>query len=65
MIYKKITDYCSKNNLSISAFEKRCGIGNGTIAKWESESNPSLDSLEKIATATGIPLSKWLKESEV
>ena len=65
MIYKKIIEYCSKNNISLSAFEKKCGIGNGTISRWENESNPSIDSLEKIASVTGIPLSDWLKGSEV
>ena len=35
MIYKKIIRYCEENNISISAFEKKCKIGNGTIGKWE------------------------------
>lgn len=64
MIYERIIEYCKKNNLSISSFEKKCDIGNGTIAKWKSESNPSLESLGKIANATGIPLSDWLKQGK-
>lgn len=64
MIYNKIINYCNKNNLSISAFEKKCEIGNGTIGRWKSESNPSLDTLQKIATVTGIPIEEWIKESE-
>lgn len=64
LIYPKIVKYCEENSISISAFEKKCDIGNGTIARWEKESKPSLDSLEKIASVTGIPLAEWLKESE-
>ena len=64
MIYPKIVKYCEENDISISAFEKKCDIGNGTISRWGKESKPSLDSLEKIASVTGIPLEEWLKESD-
>lgn len=57
MIYKKIIKYCKANNLSVSAFEKKCGIGNGTVGRWKDGSKPSLDTLEKIEKATGIPIS--------
>ena len=42
MIYKKIIRYCEENNISISAFEKKCNIGNGTIGKWEKGGKPHL-----------------------
>lgn len=62
MFYKKVIDYCKKNNLSIRAFEKKCGIGNGTIGRWKNDnSNPSLQTVEKISNATGIPISDWIK----
>lgn len=65
MIYKKIIEYCQKNNISISAFEKKCDIGNGTIGRWKDGSEPSLESLRKIATATNIPIEEWVAESDV
>ena len=62
MVYQKIIQYCSKNNLSISAFEKLCGIGNGTVGRWNPEierfSNPSFDTLVKISKATGITMAE-------
>jgi transcriptional regulator with XRE-family HTH domain len=58
MIYKKIMEYCEKNDLSIAAFEKKCNIGNGTIRMWKKGSTPSLDTLEKIAKVTGITVAE-------
>ena len=65
MIYNKIMDYCNKNSLSVSAFEKKCGLANGTVGKWRDGGNPSLETLQKIVSATGIPIEEWTKESEV
>ena len=58
MIYKKIIRYCEENNISISAFEKKCKIGNGTIGKWEKGGKTSLDTLEKISKVTGITVAE-------
>ena len=65
MIYNKIMDYCNQNSLSVSAFEKKCGRANGTVGKWRDGGNPSLETLQKIVSATGIPIEEWMKESEV
>ena len=51
--------------MSVSAFEKKCGIANGTVGKWKDGGNPSLDTLQKIVLTTGIPIDEWMKESEV
>ena len=64
LIYKKIMDYCNQNSLSVSAFEKKCGLTNGTVGKWKDGGNPSLETLQKIVSATGIPIEEWMKESE-
>ena len=64
MIYKKIIEYCKKNNISISAFEKKCDIGNGTIGRWKDGSEPSLESLRKIAVVTNIPVKEWIAEND-
>lgn len=60
LIYQKIMEYCDKNNLSIAGFERKCGLSNGTVSGWKNGSNPSLDSLYKIESATKIPIKKWL-----
>lgn len=61
MIFEKVKAYCERNDLSISSFEKKCSIGNGTVSRWENDdSRPSLVTLEKIEKGTGIPISEWL-----
>ena len=63
MVYNKVVEYCNKKNLSIMAFEQKCGIGNGTVAKWkEKKYEPSVPTLQKIVKATQIPIEEWLKE---
>lgn len=63
MIYPKVIEYCNKNGLSVSAFEKKCGLTNGTVNGWKAKgSNPSIKSLQKIEAATKIPIKKWLAE---
>lgn len=61
MIYQRVIKYCKENNLSVSAFEKKCCIGNGTISAWKDGSKPSLNTLEKIENATGIPIEELIK----
>lgn len=53
-----------KNNISIHAFEKRCGLGNGTISGWK-DSKPNLSSLEKVSREMNMPISKLLKGDEI
>ncbi|MDR7813345.1 hypothetical protein [Lacrimispora sp.] len=63
MFYKKVEAYCKRNNIAISVFEKKCGLGNGTISGWTS-SNPRIDSLEKVAVEMGITLAELLTSDQ-
>ena len=65
MIYNRIINYCNQNSLSVSAFEKKCGLSNGTVGKWRDGGNPSLETLQKIVSETGVPISEWIKERGV
>lgn len=60
MIYDNIKEICNKKNISISALEKKAGIGNGTIGKWRLY-EPNIASLSKVADALDIPISKLMK----
>lgn len=60
-MYNKISQYCNKNNLSIKAFEEKCGLSNGTVNGWKNGGNPSVETLKKIAKATKIPIEKWVE----
>lgn len=65
MVYDRIVAYCKENNMSIMVFEKMCGLANGVVGKWENDKlKPSLTSLTKIADATGIPITDWLKSEK-
>jgi DNA-binding phage protein len=65
-VYHKIIQYCNKNKLSVSAFEKKCGIPNGSVYGWKKTGgNPSLDTLLKIVSATGIPIEEWTSGIEI
>lgn len=57
----KIFEYCNKNKLSVSAFEKKCGLANGTVSGWKNGGNPSVPTLKKIEKSTKIPIKKWIE----
>ena len=62
MVYNNVIKYCSDNNISISAFEKKCDLPNGLVSKWKEKGyEPSIPTLQKISTATNISLEDWLK----
>lgn len=62
MVYEKVMEYCEKNNLSVLAFERKCGLANATVAGWKKKGyDPALATLQKIASATGIPIEKWVE----
>lgn len=61
MIYKKIKDLTEKNGISISALEKKLGIGNGTIRKWN-EVSPTLENISKVARYFGVSIEYFLEE---
>jgi len=65
LIFEKIKKFCCENNISINEFEKRCGIGNGTVGRWKNNaSKPTLYTLEKIEKATNVPIPIWLDNAE-
>lgn len=64
-ITKNIDRYCQDNHITVKEFERRCSISNSLVNKWRvGVAKPSLSTLAKIVSATGIELSEWLKEGE-
>lgn len=64
-ILKNIDRYCQEQNITIKEFERRCSISNSLVNKWRTGvAKPSLSTLAKIVSATGVDLSEWLKEGE-
>lgn len=64
MVYSKVLKYCKERDISVAAFEVKCGLANGTINGWKNGSDPSLRSLIKIAQATGTTLESWVDLTE-
>lgn len=61
MIYQKILKYCEENNITVAELERKSGIGNGTIGKWNNGKIPSLKTLGKIEKATGIAVAELIE----
>lgn len=61
MIYEKIKELAEKNGISIAALEKKLGIGNGTIRKWN-EVSPTLENISKVARYFEVSVEYFLEE---
>lgn len=48
MVYEKIKAICDEKHISISELEKKAGLGNSTIRRWQTAS-PSVDNLKLVA----------------
>lgn len=58
-VLDKVKAYCEEHKISIHAFEKMCGIGNGVMDDWDKQM-PSASSLLKLEAATKISVGEWL-----
>lgn len=60
-LVNRIRLLAKQQGLSISALEKLCGFGNGTIRKWD-EQSPSVDRIIKVANQLNLSLDKLLTD---
>ena len=61
MIYNKIKEICKEKGISIGSVEKKAGLSNGAISKWNN-SSPTVDSLKAVAEVLKKPIEFFLKE---
>jgi len=54
-LLEKIKAWCKENKTPVSALEKMCGLGNGTIGGWE-KSTPRIESLIAVSRVTGLSI---------
>lgn len=53
MIYDKIKEICKTKGFSVMSVEKKAGLSNGSIRKWNT-SSPTVDSLKAVANVLGV-----------
>ena len=51
----RIRNLCRNQDISLAELERRTGIGNGIIARWD-KSKPSAENLKKVADYFGVSL---------
>lgn len=62
MLYQRIVEYCERNQMTISAFEKHCDLANGTVSKWKNNPDAAkVETVMRIVVKTGIPIQKWIE----
>ena len=59
MIYNKIRDICKEKGMSVAAVEKKAGLSNGAISKWNN-STPSVENLNSVAKILKVKIDKLL-----
>lgn len=65
MFYERVAEYCKDKGISIMEFEKKCGIGNGTVGRWKNDnSKPTVQTLIKIVKTTGVPIERWTSDQK-
>lgn len=60
MIYNKIKDICEAKGISVTSVEKKAGLGNGAISKWN-ESSPTVEKLKAVADVLKVKVDKLLE----
>lgn len=63
IIYDKVKKLADERNISIYALERKAGLKNGAISKWQA-SSPTLKSLQAVANALEVSINELLEEQE-
>lgn len=64
MILEKISKLCMEENISIAQLEKKLGLGNGTIGKWNN-ANPSLKKVSAVANYFGVSIDELISKEPI
>lgn len=61
MIYENVKKLTSEKGISISALEKKAGLGNGVISSWKTCS-PTISNLKAVADVLGVTVDVLIRE---
>ena len=59
MIYDKIKEVCKSKGVSVTSVERKAGLSNGTISKWNDVS-PTVDKLNAVAKVLKVKIDTLL-----
>ena len=59
MIYENVKKIADEKGISISALEKKAGLGNGVISGWKT-SSPTVANLKSVADVLKVKVDKLL-----
>ena len=59
MIYDKIKEVCKSRGVSVASVEKKAGLSNGAISKWNDVS-PTVDKLNAVAKVLKVKIDTLL-----
>ena len=59
MIYENVKKIAEEKGISISALEKKAGLGNGVISGWKT-SSPTVANLKSVADVLKVKVDKLL-----
>ena len=62
-LYESVQKICNERNISISEVERKAGLGNGVIRKWD-HASPTLRSLFAVTDYLGVTLDDLFNQSE-
>ena len=67
VLVSNIEAYCSNNDITEAEFERKCDLGKGIVCRWRNGliKAPTMTTLQKIETATRIPMSRWIKKGGI
>lgn len=60
-MFEKIRDFCREVNISISQFERICGLSNGYVNKMRDKENPGVKAAYRMAQVMGITVEELLE----
>lgn len=61
MLLDGIKARCKEKGITIAELERKAGIGNGVIGRWD-KLNPRLDNLFAVASALEVPVEELLRD---
>lgn len=60
-IYNRIKEICKEKGISPSAVEKKAGLGNGAVTKWN-DFSPSVKNLKAVADILEVSVDELIKD---